>query len=249
VTGTADPAAPAAGDSPAPDPAAPAAGDSPAPDPASTRERILDAAVRLIAENGIEDVRIARIARIAGVSTSLVHYHFDGREALLTEALEHSFDTAASARVRSEPPDGGAQRGTAAEHFADMIEQSLAVSEVAQLEWKLWVELWLRAARDPQLRPIAARMYKRYRDWLAEGVAAGIDSGEFAACEPAEVADIAMALIDGIGLRVLLDDPSMPYARARDRIGSILARELGCEPAQLPFAINQDERAAAAATQ
>ena len=35
-----------------------------------SRERILDAAVRRIAADGIDDVRIARIAMDAGVSTS-----------------------------------------------------------------------------------------------------------------------------------------------------------------------------------
>ncbi len=47
------------------------------------RERILDAACDVIAEHGIEDVRIARIATLAGVSPPLVHYHFATREALL----------------------------------------------------------------------------------------------------------------------------------------------------------------------
>jgi AcrR family transcriptional regulator len=40
---------------------------------ASARERILAAAVRRIALEGIDAVAIARIAMDAGVSTSLVH--------------------------------------------------------------------------------------------------------------------------------------------------------------------------------
>ena len=55
-------------------------------DKPTARERILAAAVRQIAEEGIDGVRIARIAMAAGVSTSLVHYHFDSRDALLAEA-------------------------------------------------------------------------------------------------------------------------------------------------------------------
>ena len=59
----------------------------------SARERILDAAVLRIASDGIDAVRIARIAMDARVSTALVHYHFATREALLAEALEHSYET------------------------------------------------------------------------------------------------------------------------------------------------------------
>ena len=51
------------------------------------RERILAAAVERIASDGIDGMRIARVAMDAGVSTSLVHYHFETREALLAEAL------------------------------------------------------------------------------------------------------------------------------------------------------------------
>jgi AcrR family transcriptional regulator len=42
------------------------------------RERILAAAVERIASDGIDELRIARVAMDAGVSTSLVHYHFAG---------------------------------------------------------------------------------------------------------------------------------------------------------------------------
>ena len=52
-----------------------------------TRSRILDAAVRCLVDGGIDEVRIARVARLAGVSSALVHYHFETREALLGQAL------------------------------------------------------------------------------------------------------------------------------------------------------------------
>ena len=70
----------------------------------STRERILDAAVERIASDGIDAVRIARIAMDARVSTALVHYHFATREALLAEALEHSFATAGEVSDREGHP-------------------------------------------------------------------------------------------------------------------------------------------------
>ena len=44
-------------------------------------------------------MRIARVAMDAGVSTSLVHYHFETREALLAEALEYSYEMAADVRL------------------------------------------------------------------------------------------------------------------------------------------------------
>jgi AcrR family transcriptional regulator len=45
-----------------------------------TRGRILDAACDLIASEGIDEVRIARVAQRAGASTALVHHYFSTRE-------------------------------------------------------------------------------------------------------------------------------------------------------------------------
>ena len=67
----------------------------------SARDRILAAAAGQIAREGIDGVRIARIAMEAGVSTALVHYHFDTRDALLAEALDYSYAHAGDARISS----------------------------------------------------------------------------------------------------------------------------------------------------
>ena len=200
----------------------------------SARDRILHAACELIAERGINGARIAQIARAAGVSTALVHYHFQTREVLLAETLDYAFDLASAVRLRPAGENGTAD--SAAKRLADVVEQSLPTTDPGRREWQLWAELWLGAARDPSLRPIAAQMYTRYRTWIAAAVAEGVAAGEFAAVDPQRTADLAMALIDGLGLRVLLCDPAMPHDQARERSGEILARELRIPAGQLPFA-------------
>jgi AcrR family transcriptional regulator len=206
--------------------------DEPAQAPETTaRERILQAACALIAERGIGGARIAQIANAAGVSTALVHYHFRTREVLLAETLDYAFDLAAAVRLRPAGDNGG---GSAAHRLADVIDQSLPTTDPGRREWQLWAELWLGAARDPSLRPIAAQMYARYRTWIAAAIAEGIAAGEFAPVDPGDTADVAMALIDGLGLRVLLGDPSMPLDLARERIGEVLARELRISAGHLP---------------
>ena len=94
----------------------------------------------------------------------------------------------------------------------------------------LWVELWLRAVRDPDLRPVAARLYERYRRWMAALIRAGMESGEFRSDADADaVADVAMALLDGAGIRAMLDDPAMDVEAARALVAERLASELGID--------------------
>src|SRR3954469_15924634 len=118
-------------------------------------ERILDAACDLIAAEGIDEVRIARVATRAGASTALVHHYFSTREELLEEALIHSFELAGEERF-GEPTEEGP---TATGGLARAIGECLPRPGPQERQWFLWVELWLRAVREPGLRPVAARLY------------------------------------------------------------------------------------------
>ena len=52
-------------------------------------------------------------------------------------------------------------------------------------------------------------------------------AGEFDRCDAEEVADRALALIDGFGIRTLIGDSQIPLDRARRAVASALARDLG----------------------
>jgi AcrR family transcriptional regulator len=188
-----------------------------------SRERILDAAIERIARDGIDAVRIARIAMDAGVSTALVHYHFATREALLAEALEHSFTLAGDVRTLDTGEAPSVQR------LREMVEQCLPLPGAQEREWVLWVELWLRAVRHPELRPTAAHLYARMHAWFVEA----IEAGEFD-CDANRVADRVLALIDGFGVRALLGDEAVPIERARQEVWAVLERDLGLARAATP---------------
>jgi AcrR family transcriptional regulator len=194
------------------------------------RERILEAACDLIAAEGIDEVRIARVAMRAGASTALVHHYFSTREELLQQALLHSFELVGTERFAA----GEGEGRSATAKLAAAIDECLPQPGRLERDWVLWVELWLRAARDSELRPFAAELYGRYREWLAGVIEAGVGSGEFR--QPADLADLvdrAMALLDGTGLRALLRDPAMDLGRARRLAAELLGGELGVDPEAL----------------
>ncbi len=193
------------------------------------RERILRAASELIASDGIDEVRIARVANRARASTALVHHYFSTREELLAQALLQSFELAADERFGAGP----AAAGSATEGLAIAIDECLPTPGEGEREWVLWVELWLRATREPDLRPVAGRMYESYREWVARVIRRGVQSGEFREVDPDEVADLAMALFDGLGVRALIRDPAMSLDRARRIAAERLGAELGVDPASL----------------
>jgi AcrR family transcriptional regulator len=203
------------------------------------RERILAAAVERIARDGIDDVRIARIAMDAGVSASLVHYHFETREALLEQALEYSYELAGDVRLG---PEGDAHDLDSAGRLAAMIDQCLPYPGMLERDWILWVELWLRAVRHPEMRPTAARLYDRMREWFSEAIATGVERGELRpGVDPDSMADRILALADGYGVRVLFGD--LDVAHGRREIWTAIAPALGLPdeaPPPLPPETGED---------
>ncbi len=159
----------------------------------------------------------------AGVSAALVHYHFDSREALLVEALEHSFDVAGDQRVAA----AATEAATAVERLRALIDSSLPKPGAQRDDFVLWAELWLRAARREELREVAGRLYARLHDWARAVIDAGVAEGAFTVADVDATTDRLLALIDGYGLRALVGDQAMPLGRARTEIWAGIAPELG----------------------
>ena len=69
-------------------------------EPSSTRDLLVDAAARLFAERGVDNVSIADIVRSADQrNTSAVHYHFGSREEVLRAVLTRHVSELARRRV------------------------------------------------------------------------------------------------------------------------------------------------------
>ena len=65
------------------------------------RTRILDAAERLIAANGVEGTGLREIARAAGVTQPLINYHFGGKSALVRQVIERIAVMSSTVRLQA----------------------------------------------------------------------------------------------------------------------------------------------------
>ncbi|MEU9233861.1 TetR/AcrR family transcriptional regulator [Streptomyces subrutilus] len=185
-----------------------------------TRERILTAACEVIAEIGFENVSMRKVAEHAGVSKALLHYHFDTREKLFAEAMTHSF---AQTGTDTEG-DAGSVPAVA---LARILRSMLPSDAELRQDWKLWQELWVRAQRDAAARHLAVDLYDQLHAWVGGAVERGIESGEFDDCDVAALSTLVLALCDGLGIRLMLDDPRLDLAAARSTIWRAIAPALG----------------------
>ncbi|MEU1199384.1 TetR/AcrR family transcriptional regulator [Streptomyces sp. NPDC005813] len=170
---------------------------------ADTRERILTAACEVIADIGFEKIRMRMVAERAGVSTALLHYHFDTREKLFTEAMTHSFANTAVDVERD------AESAPAAVILARIVRNLLPSDPQLHQDWKLWQELWVRALRDETTRVFAVDLYAQLHAWVSDAVRRGIETGEFTPTDVDGLSTLVLSLCDGYGIRLMLRDPTL----------------------------------------
>jgi AcrR family transcriptional regulator len=184
------------------------------------RPQILGAAAEVIAERGIAGTRIADVADRAGTSAAAVLYWFDSKDQLLLEAVnaaEDRFDAELAARL--ELLNGPSER------LRLLIEAS-----AEGYDWTLWIELWARALRDPDMRATRQRLDDRWREEIARHVREGRDAGEYTAeSDPERVALLLASLLDGLALQATLGDPQVTPARMRELMLESAERLLGAE--------------------
>ena len=188
------------------------------------RRQILKAAVQVIAEKGLCDTGIKDVADQAGTSPALVIYYFGKKDVLLAEAL--SF---ADERFYAQTAGAVAEMASARDRLVELVRCSCSVGEAEDDfdEWVLWLDLWARAAHKPDVARDRQAMDQRWRTTIGEIVRQGQATGEFATIDPGAFALRLGALIDGLAIQVVLEDPEVTRERMFDLCMDTCARELG----------------------
>jgi AcrR family transcriptional regulator len=164
------------------------------------RPAILKAAAEVIAERGVIGTRIADVAERAGTSAPGVLYWFASKDELLTEALAFSDD-----RFYAELGEQLAALDSARERLTRIVELWPSDDD----EGVLWMELWVRALRDPELAKTRERLDRRWREAIADIVRDGQANGEFGPADADDVALLMGAVMDGFAIQLALGDPAV----------------------------------------
>ena len=169
--------------------------------PASTengqrsRDRVLQAAVELITEAGIDRVRVAEIARRAGMSSGQVMYYFTSKEHILLEALAWQ-DYQDIKRARA-----ALAKITGAWRQLERYIGFYLPTSPADPAWILWIEAWARAPHSRQVSLFLEELYALWLDELAAIVARGVEEGAFV--PPANIDDFTLrfaSMLDGFAI-------------------------------------------------
>ena len=184
------------------------------------REEILSTTVELLDQLGLAQTRVADVAVALDVSPALVFYHFGTKDDLVAEAFAH-----------------------AVEHDLHRLERAAAGEDpVARLRrvlrlygptgratgWRIWIDAWAVALRDPHIRKVLKRLDHQWQDILRGVVDDGVASGVFTCPDPAASVARISALVDGLSVAAVVHR-SVTREQLRSWVAAQLAVELGVD--------------------
>ncbi len=194
-----------------------------------TRERIIAAASKVLAEKGYEATTLREISREAQAAPGLVHYYFGGKDQLLVEVLQAAgqrFHQRLEHLVESMPADRSLETVLAQLH--ERVDQD---PDVYRLRYKSF-SLGLH---NPLIEPRVRERMAQRRQELGVVIAKVMEKMERtedekdASLDPIPLAALLLSVFDGLALQKIMDptfDLDAPYHLLALMLQGLFARDI-----------------------
>ncbi len=183
-----------------------------------TRSHILDVALDCFSRSGYDATGVAEICKAAGVTKGAFYHHFPSKHAVFLELLERWLsdldEQLAAVRGLSD---------TVPDSLRRMAVLAPAIFESARGRVPLFLEFWTQASRDAEVWQASIAPYRRYRQFFAALLEAGIVEGSLRPLDSEIAAHWLVALAVGLLLQGALDPAGAEWGRvAQEGVESLL---------------------------
>jgi len=174
------------------------------------RAMVLDAAARVIADEGLLAATMRRIAEASNISLGTLTHHFESVDQLLAESLELASIRFTEALTKEK------QKGSAMQRLTSLVDAVMPDDVETLRQWRLWIAFWSRAVHEPKLARTHARRYRAWHATVARLIKAGVKDGSFSDdLDTTETTQHLVALIDGVCFQVAVKGGDMTVARGK----------------------------------
>jgi TetR/AcrR family fatty acid metabolism transcriptional regulator len=185
------------------------------------RERILDAAVRVLARKGFHATRVSEVAKAAGVADGTIYLYFDSKDELLVSLFEDRVERLLKF-LEAELP----RAKTAIDKLRRVIEIQLGLLEDERDLAEVLTVILRQSTK--LMKEHAAPKFNAYLDVIARVVAEGQASGELRDdVSPHLVARAIFGALDGIAMTWALGKADRGgLQRASGQLAQVMLRGL-----------------------
>ncbi len=190
------------------------------------REEILRATVDEVSRLGFAQTRVADVAQALGISTGLVFYHFESKDALLSAAFAY-----AAERDLERLDKAAHGTGSAARRLARIL--GMYGPEDSGAGWSLWIDAWATSMRSTEMAEVSQQLDVRWKDTVAAVIAQGVAGGEMTCADPSGAAWRITAMLDGLAVQSTVHVGVVSRRQVTTWVRAATAAELGIDPAAL----------------
>ncbi|MFY9935090.1 MAG: TetR/AcrR family transcriptional regulator [Streptosporangiaceae bacterium] len=182
------------------------------------RQQILQSAIALFAQRGVDRASLRTVGEAIGVSHTALRHYFSSRDELLVEVYRThealSFEHASPAE------------GSAVGVMAEAAEQNRSIPGLVEL----YATLTTDALQEGHAltRDFVRDRFRQLRETLAARIETGQRAGRIAAdIDPVDAAALVIAASDGLQIQWLLDPDAVDVGRSLSLLERLLPRDPG----------------------
>ncbi|WP_062519170.1 TetR/AcrR family transcriptional regulator [Demequina silvatica] len=182
------------------------------------RREILEAAWRVIAEQGIGAATVREIANEAGCSNGILSHYFASKDEILISAHKLAFHRVSERAAAANNGTNGAGA------LRQALYEALPLDKERHIEAVMDVSFWSQALANPRLNAVRRESVAESRLWWLAMLEDARSAGELTADVPDGVlCDEIMALIDGVSVQAVMYPEDMTPERQRTIADGFLA--------------------------
>lgn len=187
------------------------------------RDEIMDAAEAVIAEQGIDELSLAKIETRAGMSRGQLTYYFPTRETILLAVYDRMLRRMIREFLAGDGPKP--MTGRAWDCFRFALDAHLKPGGPGRPElFSLLFTFLARVNRREDYRSKLSEMYRGWRQHIAADLAHSVPE---AAVNPPVAASLIQALLQGLEIQLMIDPAAFDRAEMNDAVRRLLAPVFG----------------------
>ncbi|MDC7235520.1 MAG: TetR/AcrR family transcriptional regulator [Spirochaetales bacterium] len=183
----------------------------------SSSDKIMQAAMDVLAREKISGTRMRHISEEAGMSQGILHYYFHTKKELLSKLLDYILQQFKKERDRDFAESDGSPAGKIHAFF---VEKSRSIRN-KKLEY-IQFDFWVQGTSDAELKEKIQKSYMNWRYNLYEVIQEGVTAGEFNSERAEGAPALIVSLLMGAAVQYLIDESAFALedymGRAEDMV-------------------------------
>ena len=176
------------------------------------REEIAASVLRVVARDGVRGVTMRDIAAEAGWSTGVLNHYFDNKQELLVGGLR------LAAREVGENVSRAMRERTGRDQLRAVLQEGMPLDARRRATCRIFFSFWAEGGSDPDLAAELAAYYDWWRTRIRQAIERGQSDGWIIEFESQKLAEMLLAMADGLSVQATFSKRVMSRKRQRDHI-------------------------------